>query len=117
MTQYYPFKVYLSDPQKKKLERAYKNNESIGLRIDKTKTPNQDLKLTNTQINHINKAIQGCNITLSKSQMKQNGGFIFPSPFPIPPYMQAASGQNGGFLSIIVIIKNILGGDLKRDQQ
>jgi len=115
MTQYHPFKVYLSDAQKNKLERAHKNNESIGLRIVKTKTPNQDLKLTNTQINHINKAVQGCNITLSKSQMKQNGGIISPTfPFPIPPYMQAASGQDGGFLSIIDIIKNILGGNLKK---
>ena len=66
-------KVYLSDGQKAKVRSAYKNEQECTLRIKTDQKPNFSFKLTDTQIKRIAK---GQEIKLSKTQLKQNGGFI-----------------------------------------
>jgi hypothetical protein len=65
--------VYLSNSQKDKLREAFQKQKECTLRIKPDGRPNVKLKLTQTQVNKIKKGHQ---ITLSKTQLKQNGGFI-----------------------------------------
>jgi hypothetical protein len=70
---YIPTSVYLTDGQLSKLKLAYKKQEECVLRISKDQKPNHTLKLTQTQVDKIAKGQQ---IKLSKTQLKQSGGFI-----------------------------------------
>lgn len=65
--------VYLSDGQKAKVRAACKNEQECTLRIKTNQKPNFSLKLTDSQIKKIAK---GQDIKLSKTQLKQNGGFL-----------------------------------------
>ena len=65
--------VYLTEGQKNKLRKAVQKQEECVLRIKQNEKPNAKLKLTQTQVNKMNRGEQ---IKLSKAQMKQNGGFI-----------------------------------------
>lgn len=83
-------KVYLSEGQIDKLNSALRKNEEITLQIDKSKSPNYDIYLTKTQINQIN---QGKRITISKTSLKKNGGFL---PFIIPILTSLGLGAVSG---------------------
>ena len=89
MSNYVKAKVYLSDSQKSKLKLALRNQDNLTLQIDKTKAPNHEMYLTKTQINQIN---NGKRITVSKTQLKKNGGFL---PFLIPILTGLLSGTAG----------------------
>src|SRR5258705_2725941 len=86
-------KVYLSDDQKKKIQNAIKNKIEVTLRLKSNQPPNNELKLTQTQIDHIkNNKNQ---ITLSKSQLKQTGGFL-PLLALVPAAIAAAKAVGLG---------------------
>lgn len=90
MATYEKTSVYLSDSQIKKLQSSLKKGESITLRINKAKPPNHDIYLTKTQIGQLRK---GKDITLSKTQLKKNGGFL---PFLAPILATIATGALSG---------------------
>lgn len=93
MVKYISYKVYLSDDQKKKIQNAVKNKIEVTLRLQSNQPPNNELKLTQTQINHIkNNKNQ---ITLSKSQLKQTGGFL-PLLALVPAAIAAAKAVGLG---------------------
>ena len=56
-TNYIPYKVNLSEGQIKKLSKAYKDKSAITLKLENENLTGQDeLMLTKTQINKLNKA-------------------------------------------------------------
>ena len=62
MTKYYPHRVSLSVEQKSKLAKAYQNNSPITIRLAKNELNDIDeLMLTRTQINKIQKAMRDGN--------------------------------------------------------
>ena len=80
MTDYLVVKTNLSDFQKQKIKKAIKQNNSVNVRISKL-SGNDEILLTNTQVNHLKKAIdmgKGANVMLSKTQLNEmkSGGFL-----------------------------------------
>ena len=83
-TTYHPFKIALTDGQKKKLQKAYVTKTAVGLKVK----PNQigrgdELLLTETQIKRLKKRSaegKGMVIKLSQTQLQntaQRGGSLF----------------------------------------
>jgi hypothetical protein len=66
-------KLYLSENQKDKIRLAQNKQQQCTLQIDKSKTPNSIINLTDTQLSQIK---QGKRIKLSKTQLKVTGGFL-----------------------------------------
>ena len=83
-------KIYLSDSQKIKLKNALSRQENLTLRIKKYAPPNHEMYLTPTQIARI---IRGKEITISKTQLKKNGGFL---PFLMPLLAALDTGVASG---------------------
>ena len=75
MTTYHTHKVNLSQGQRSKLLKAYKDKSEITIRLDNTNlTGNDSLMLTQRQINKINKAKKaglGVDIHISKTQIRK----------------------------------------------
>lgn len=90
MSNYVKTKIPLSEGQISKLKSAFKKGEEITLQINNSKTPNYEMYLTKTQINQINK---GKRITISKTQLQKNGGFL---PFLIPILTSLGLGAASG---------------------
>lgn len=107
---YVKTKVYLSDNQIGKIKSAFKNNQEVTLQINKSKPPNYDLHLTNTQLNQIEK---GKRIKLSKTQLEKTGGFL---PFLIPLLTSLGLGAVGslGSFGTKKILEKISGSGLKK---
>jgi len=93
MSNYIKTKVYLSESQKGKLRSAFKNGDEISLQINKSKSPNHEMLLTQTQIKQVG---QGKRIKISKTQLKKNGGFL---PFLIPILLAAGKAIASGALA------------------
>ena len=90
MTTYFPYKVNLSEGQKKKLGKAFKANSAITLRLSGTQTSgNDELMLTANQKKRITKAAalgKGVEIKISKSQIRKvmkQGGSLFSAIIPL----------------------------------
>ena len=90
MTTYFPYKVNLSEGQKKKLGKAFKANCAITLRLSGTQTSgNDELMLTANQKKRIAKAAalgKGVEIKISKSQIRKvmkQGGSLFSAIIPL----------------------------------
>ena len=90
MTTYFPYKVNLSEGQKKKLGRAFKANSAITLRLSGTQTSgNDELMLTANQKKRITKAAalgKGVEIKISKTQIRKvmkQGGSLFSAIIPL----------------------------------
>ena len=90
MTTYFPYKVNLSEGQKKKLGKAFKANSAITLRLSGTQTSgNDELMLTANQKKRITKAAalgKGVEIKISKSQIRKvmkQGGSRFSAIIPL----------------------------------
>ena len=86
MTTYYSHGVSLSEGQRSKLTKAYKNNSAITIRLAKNELNGSDeLMLTKTQINKIKRAMKngtGVDIKISKTQIRKavkNGGSLWSS--------------------------------------
>ena len=71
-TVYHPFKVALSEDQRRSLAKAVKERVAVTLRVKPGQIGNGDsLPLTTTQINHLEKASsagRGADITFSKTK-------------------------------------------------
>ena len=90
MTTYFPYKVNLSEGQKKKLGRAFKANCALTLRLSGNQTSgNDELMLTANQIKRIAKAAalgKGVEIKISKTQIRKvmkQGGSLFSAIIPL----------------------------------
>ena len=84
MTTYHPYKVNLSEGQKKKLEKAFKANCAVSLRLSDNQTSgNDELMLTANQKKRIAKAAalgKGVELKISKTQIRKvmkQGGSLF----------------------------------------
>jgi hypothetical protein len=109
----------LTDAQIKKIINAANKQISVTIRLTKNNlNGSHKLPLTQTQINRINKAKHGMNLTLSYSQIKhvkkwiselqKRGGFI-PLLTLIPiiaSALGAAGGVAGGVASAVTAVKN-----------
>ena len=75
MTKYYPHRVSLSVGQKPKRAKAYQNNSPITIWLAKNELNDVDeLMLTKTQINKIQKAMRdgnGVDIKISKTKIRK----------------------------------------------
>ena len=90
MTTYFPYKVNLSEGQKKKLGRAFKANCALTLRLSGNQTSgNDELMLTANQKKRIAKAAalgKGVEIKISKTQIRKvmkQGGSLFSAIIPL----------------------------------
>ena len=90
MTTYFPYKVNLSEGQKKKLGEAFKANCAITLRLSGVQTSGSDeLMLTVNQKKRIAKAAalgKGVEIKISKTQIRKvmkQGGSLFSAIIPL----------------------------------
>ena len=90
MTTYHPYKVNLSEEQKKKLGRAFKANCALTLRLSGNQTSgNDELMLTANQKKRIAKAAalgKGVEIKISKTQIRKvmkQGGSLFSAIIPL----------------------------------
>ena len=107
MTTYYPYKVSLSEGQKKKLARAYKTSSPITIRLSKSHTSGSDeLMLTATQINRISKAKSlgvGVEIKISKTQIRKvmrEGGSLWSAIIPLAKSLAPTIAKTIGFLAL-----------------
>ena len=97
MTTYHPYKVNLSEGQKKKLGRAFKANCAITLRLSGNQTSGSDeLMLTANQKKRIAKAAalgKGVEIKISKTQIRKvmkQGGSLFSAIIPLARSLTAS---------------------------
>ena len=97
MTTYHPYKVNLSEGQKKKLGRAFKANCAITLRLSDNQTSGSDeLMLTANQKKQIAKAAalgKGVEIKISKTQIRKvmkQGGSLFSAIIPLARSLTAS---------------------------
>ena len=81
-----PYKIALTDGQKKKLQKAYVSKTAVALRVKPEQIGRGDeLLLTATQISRVKKttaAGKGLEVKLSQSQIQntaQRGGNLFPA--------------------------------------
>src|SRR5215470_6965039 len=111
MTKYHDYGVTLSQGQKKKILNAHRNGTGVVIKLkkDNMQGPHK-LPLTQTQINRINKAKNGTQLTLSEAQLKhieKIGGFL-PLLTLIPLVagaIGAAGGLTGGIASAVSAAK------------
>ena len=88
MTQYFEYKVKLSDNQKRSLAKAINSKSPLTLRIKTSNLVGEDeLMLTKTQLKKIQKSLgngTGVDIKISKTQIRKvakQGGNLFTSKF------------------------------------
>ena len=104
MSNYHPHGVKLSEGQKKKLAKAYKENSAITIRLSKNELKGNDqLMLTKTQINKLMKSMKdktGSDIKISKTQIRKAvtyGGSLWSSLFSLGtkllPYATKAASK------------------------
>ena len=104
MSTYHPHGVKLSEGQKKKLAKAYKDKSAITIRLSKNELRGKDqLMLTKTQINRLAKSEKmgtGSDIKISKTQIRKAviyGGSLWSSLFSLGtkllPYATKAASK------------------------
>ena len=86
--------VYLSDNQLKKIHSAAKNKTPVTIRIDPRNRGNHYLYLTQTQVNSLKKGTPK-DITISRSGLTKQGGFVFSIPAILAGIGAAASVAGG----------------------
>ena len=96
---YSNYGIRLSDKQKEKILKAVRNGNEVTIQLKKVNLRGTDeLPLTNTQINRINKGV-GFNLHLSKSQMKV-----------ISSKIRKVEEKTGGILPLLTLLPLIFGG-------
>ena len=90
MSSYYPHGVKLSEGQRKKLAKAYRDNSAITIRLSNDELSGSDqLMLTNTQLARLKKAKslgKGSDIKISKTQIRKvvrHGGSLWSTLFSL----------------------------------
>ena len=99
-TTYHPYKIGLTDGQKKKLQNAYVTKTAVNLKVKPDQTGRGDeLLLTDTQIARLKKrsaADKGMVTKFSQSQIQntaQRGGSLFSAMFDLArPLIKPALG-------------------------
>ena len=100
-TTYYPYKIALTDGQKKKLKKAYVSKTAVALRVKPEQIGRGDELLLNaTQISRVKKktaaAGKGLELNLSQTQIQstaQRGGNLFSALFGLArPLIKPALG-------------------------
>ena len=103
-TKYMPYGVTLTAGQIRKIKNAHDKGLDVNIKISKANiSGNDQLYLTESQINKLKKADQGVQLRLSKSQldhMKKVGGFL-PLLAAIPAILGAIGGLAGGVTSAV----------------
>jgi len=94
---YQPYAIALTAGQKSSIKSAVQNKKACTLRISASQIGSGEpsIKLTANQINKLNKAKaagKGCDITLSTTQLSQQGGFL---QFLLPVLGSVASSLLG----------------------
>lgn len=131
MSNYIEYRVKLTDGQKSKLRSAIKNNSELTLRLKHNHLRGPDeLMLTKTQINKIQKAVSngtGADIKISKSQIRKSvkyGGNLFGALMNIgskllPYAAKAAPALATGALSAVgeKLLKKIMGSGITIPKQ
>ena len=118
-TTYHPYKIALTDGQKKKLQKAYVSKTAVTLRVKPGQTGRGDeLLLTATQISRLKKtsaAGKGMEISLSQTQIQntaQRGGSLFSTMLRLArPLIRPALGalaSAGLSLGAEKVLKKIL---------
>jgi hypothetical protein len=111
MSEYIMHGLSLSDTQVQKIVRASNKNSSVTIRLSKNNlSGDHELPLTQTQINRINKAKTGLNLTLSCAQIKQlkkehkkkTGGLI--PLLSLIPIIAGALGAAGGVAGVWLVL-------------
>jgi len=104
MTKYRAYGIKLTQGQLKKIIDAHERGVGITLKISKDNlSGNDQIYLTETQINRIQTANTGVELKLSKTQldhMKKVGGFL-PLLAAIPALLGAVGGLAGGVASAV----------------
>ena len=96
---YSNYGLRLSDKQKEKILRGARNGNEVTIQLQKVNLYGTDeLPLTNTQINRINKGV-GFNLHLSKPQMKA-----------IASKIRKEEEKIGGILPLLTLLPLIFGG-------
>ena len=99
MSKYQMYGLTLSHAQTQKIREAADNNSSVTIRLTKKNlSGNNELPLTQSQINRINKAKTGLDLTLSCAQvkhLKKTGGLI--PLLSLIPIIAGAMGAAGGW--------------------
>ena len=119
-TTYHPYKVALTDGQKKKLQKAYVSKTAVTLRVKPGQSGRGDeLLLTATQISRLKKtsaAGKGMEINLSQTQIQntaQRGGSLFSTMLGLArPLIKPALGalaSAGLSFGAEKVLKNIFG--------
>ena len=90
MTTLIPFKVRLTDGQKRKLRKAIQSNSPINLKVKAGGGPDQ-LMLTQTQVNKIQKAPGSAIVKISQSNIRQQGGNLLGTVMKLAPYATKAA--------------------------
>ena len=141
-TTYHPYKIALTDGQKKKLQKAYVSKTAVALRVKPEQIGRGDeLLLTATQISRVKKtapAGKGLELKLSQTQIQntaQSGGNLTPAQKKeVERYLvgqgvgrrggRGGAAQYGGFLGMLAsigvpltidLVKKILGKGLQRE--
>ena len=127
MTQLHKISVSLSQGQKQKLARAYKNNEQVTIRLANSALSGNDvLMVLNNTVKKLAKhknAGVGMQVTISKSNIrKQTGGGIFSAVLPALRAVAPTVAKTLGISALAgaasegasQIIKKITGGQLFR---
>ena len=99
-TTYHPYKIALTDGQKKRLQKAYVSKTAVALRVKPEQIGRGDeLLLTATQISRVKKtaaAGKGLELKLSQTQIQntaQRGGNLFSAVLGLPrPLIKPALG-------------------------
>ena len=99
-TTYHPYKIALTDGQKKKLQKAYASRQAVNLKVKPAQVGRGDeLFLTDTQIKRLKKTSatgKGMVIKLSQTQIQntaQRGGSLFSAMLGLArPFIRPALG-------------------------
>jgi hypothetical protein len=95
MTNYSLHGLSLTDGQIQKIIRSANKHESVTIRlVPNNFTGNHKLPLTKTQMNQLNRAKTGVNLTLSYAQIKHINGIV----------SSVRKKYNGGFIPLLALI-------------
>ena len=125
MTELHQISVKLSEGQKRKLSKAYRNREEISLRLSKNALSGSDVLMvpmnTVKRLSKLKTANKGMVITISKHNIRrQTGSGIFSSILPVLRNVAPTIGKTLGLSALAglasegasQIVKKISGGQM-----